>query len=78
MLSGTSTSSATRSEVSIEIFNIRGQLVRGLVSGVWDQGFHSVEWNGLDDFGRPVESGVYLFILTADNVREVRRMVLIK
>ena len=64
--------------VRIEIFNIRGQLVRTLVSGFKDQGNHTVEWNGVDDQGQIVGSGVYFYRLTTDSVSEIRKMLLLK
>ena len=70
--------SGVRSQVSINIFNIRGQLLRGLVSGVWDQGSHSIIWDGKDDYGRSVGSGVYFYQMRTDDFVETRRMLLLK
>ena len=67
-----------RKQVSIEIFNIRGQRIRELVSGVWDQGFHSVEWNGEDSNGRKVSSGIYFFRFVTDDAVEMKKMLLLK
>ncbi|MCL2063719.1 MAG: choice-of-anchor J domain-containing protein [Candidatus Cloacimonetes bacterium] len=64
--------------VSIDIFNIRGQKVRSLVNDVLISGHHSVIWNGNDDIGRNVSSGIYFYRLNADGVSETRRMVLMK
>ena len=44
--------------VSIEIYNIKGQLVRTLVDGVKEAGNHTIVWNGLDKSNRSVSSGV--------------------
>ncbi len=70
---------AERSEVTLKIHNVRGQLVRKLVSGVQDAGTHTVQWNGKDASGQTVSSGIYLYVLeTGQNFRSTRKMVLLK
>ncbi|MCL2064329.1 MAG: choice-of-anchor J domain-containing protein [Candidatus Cloacimonetes bacterium] len=64
--------------VSIDIFNIRGQRVRTLVNDVFEAGRHEVIWNGQDDNGRGLSSGVYFYRMNADGVSSTRRMVLMK
>jgi flagellar hook assembly protein FlgD len=64
--------------VSLDIFNIRGQRVRTLVSGYKQPGHHSVVWNGRDNDGRAVGSGVYFYRLQAGEFTETRRMLLLK
>ena len=69
---------AKDSDVSIDIFNIRGQKVRLLVSGYWCQGEYSVVWDGRDDNGVSLGSGVYFYHLRAGDFSETRRMLLLK
>ena len=66
--------------VNIEVFNIRGQRVRTLLDGSLEfgAGRHSVEWDGTDDGGRSVGSGVYLYRMTAGEYSATKRMVLMK
>jgi len=64
--------------VNIEIFNVRGQKVKTLVNEYFSAGEHSVVWDGRDDAGRTVGSGVYLYRMTAGEFSETRRMVLMK
>jgi hypothetical protein len=64
--------------VSIRVYNLRGQLVRTLVDGTRTPGPHSVIWNGRDEAGRAVSSGVYFYRLTAEGVEESRKMVLVQ
>jgi hypothetical protein len=64
--------------VLLEVFNIRGQRVRTLISEYMPSGNHSVVWDGRDDSGRPVGSGVYLYRLQAGEISETRRMLLLK
>jgi hypothetical protein len=49
--------------VTLQIFNIRGELVRTLVDRDFNAGVHEQRWNGRDDFGRRVASGVYFYRL---------------
>ena len=70
---------ADAGNVNIEIFNIRGQKVRTLMDGFVERGEHTVVWNGTDENGHGVSSGVYFYVMRADGVNaSVRRMVLLK
>jgi hypothetical protein len=64
--------------VTLEIFNIRGQRVRTLVSGVKEPGHHSIVWDSTDGRGQSVSSGIYFYRLTAGDFVETRRMLLLK
>ncbi len=64
--------------VQIVIYNVRGQKVRTLVSRTQSAGFHTAVWDGRNDLGNPVSSGIYFYRLKAGNYREVRRMLLMK
>jgi len=55
------------SNVSLVIYNINGQLVKRLVAGEMNAGYHSVMWDAKDDRGQQVASGVYLYVLKAGN-----------
>ena len=66
------------SEVKLEIFNIRGALVRTLINDPLPKGAHSSVWNGTDHQGNPSASGVYFYKLSAGSFESVRKMVLIK
>ena len=43
-----------------------------------DAGFHSVVWDGMDEYGKQVASGIYIYRLSATNFTQVRRMMLLK
>lgn len=65
--------------VRITIHNHLGQLVRTLKSGNRSAGFHTVVWDGCDDFGHRVTSGIYFYRLQTDNQHsEIRKMLLVK
>lgn len=67
-----------RSQVSIDIFNLLGRRVRSLVDREDPVGSYRVEWDGTDDYGRGVATGVYLYRLRAGDWVESRKMLLLK
>jgi hypothetical protein len=64
--------------VTLAIYDVRGALVRELVSGAVSAGSHRVTWDGRDGRGRPVGSGVYFCRLDAGEFTQTRRMVLLR
>ena len=64
--------------VTLDIYNVAGQRVRRLVHGTQSVGTHSAHWDGRDDVGHAVTSGVYFYRLTHATRQETRRMVLVK
>ena len=68
----------TAGEASLVIYGPTGQVVRTLIDGTVEAGQHSVTWNGLDNFGRPAASGVYIYRLASGNEVAHQRMVLVK
>lgn len=63
---------------SLRVFDMRGRLVRTLVSAQLAAGEHTVTWNGQDDRGQQVASGVYLYRLESSGQTVERRMMLVK
>jgi hypothetical protein len=64
--------------VRLRVFDLEGRLVRTLVDGVRPAGRQEVRWDGRDDRGRPVSSGVYLVRLEAAGEKLSRKMVLLR
>jgi hypothetical protein len=64
--------------VHIDIFNMMGQHVRTMADGVQPAGAHRLIWDGRDDGGRKLGSGVYLYRLTSDEGTLTRKMTLMK
>jgi len=64
--------------VRIEIYNSRGQMIRHLVSENRVPGQHSVIWDGNDDNGSPVGSGIYNYKMIAGKYSSTRKMILLK
>lgn len=64
--------------VRLSIYNVAGQLVRTLVNETQQAGHYSVEWNGRDETGQLVGSGLYLYRLEAGTFRQNRTMIMVK
>lgn len=64
--------------VDLAVYDANGKLVKRLASGVQAAGPHEVPWNGRDQSGRPVSSGVYFVKLTAEKSILTRKMLLLK
>lgn len=64
--------------VSIRIFNARGQLQKTFALGCKQQGNHQLVWDGTDDNGNPVSSGVYQIVMIAGKELFKRNAVLMK
>jgi flagellar hook assembly protein FlgD len=65
--------------VSLKVYDVAGQLVRTIVDEVQSPGqVRPVRWNGLNDRGHSVSSGVYFYKLTAADFTKTRKMVLLK
>lgn len=62
----------------LRIYDVSGRFVRSLVDGFRSAGAHSEIWNGTDDAGRAVASGVYFYRLQAGAFTETRKMVLLR
>ena len=64
--------------VSLAVYNVAGQLVKTLVDGEVDAGYHVAVWDGRDDRGVEVGSGVYFCRMVADGFEDSTKMVLLK
>jgi hypothetical protein len=65
--------------VTLEIYNVLGVKVRTLIAGeTMNAALHSVVWDGKDDGGVPVPSGVYLYRMHADQFQASKKMTLVK
>jgi len=64
--------------VKLEVYNLLGQVVRTLVDEEQMAGRYSVVWDGRDDLGRELASGIYFYRLSAGKFHAVRRMALVR
>jgi flagellar hook assembly protein FlgD len=60
------------------VYNLLGQKVATLVNSYHDAGIYETEWDGTDDSGNRVSSGVYLYRLNAGDFVETKKMILMK
>ncbi len=65
-------------KIRLDIYNIRGKRVKNLIDGLQDSGEHSVEWNGTDNWGTKVGSGLYYYQIRTKNGILTQKMVFIK
>jgi hypothetical protein len=66
------------SHIVVRIFTLSGQEIRTLVNGQYEAGYHTVRWNGRDNNGSPLASGVYLYQLAAGEFSQVKKMSLLR
>ena len=66
------------SGVLLQVYDLSGQRVLRLVDHYHDGGRYQVSWDGLDEEGKPLSSGVYLMRLQALGRVETRKMMLMK
>lgn len=67
-----------KSFVSLEIYNVKGQKVKSLCNGEKTAGEHKLEWDGRDDHGKRLGSGIYFCRLQAGNHSSVHKLLLLK
>ncbi|MEA2097284.1 MAG: carboxypeptidase regulatory-like domain-containing protein [Candidatus Cloacimonadota bacterium] len=64
--------------VTIEVYNIKGQLVKILVNDTQETGNYTTIWNGRDNSNKSVASGVYFYKMRAQNYSSTKKMILMK
>jgi flagellar hook assembly protein FlgD len=63
-------------QATLSIYDVQGRLVRNLITGSQTAGVHTAYWDGRDDGGRLLPSGVYLYRLSSAGRNIQRKMVL--
>ncbi len=64
--------------VSLEVYNTLGKKIRTLVNERRDAGSYQVQWDGRDDSGKQIASGIYVYRLQAGPFTEARKMLLLR
>jgi len=67
-----------QTRVTVNVYNILGQLVKTLVDKVQDPGLHETIWEGKNDSGKKVSNGIYFYRIQTEDFVEVKKMVFIK
>lgn len=68
----------TTENAELTIYNTKGQRVKTLVNDQFSAGQHSIVWNGTDDNGAVVSSGVYFYKIKAGDFEQTKKMILMK
>ncbi len=66
------------SDVTLTIYNIKGQKVKTLVNETLPVGRYSIVWNGKDNNNKLTSSGIYFYKLSTGNFQQTRKMILLK
>jgi len=66
------------SDVTLDIYNLLGEKVHSTFISSLNQGKHSVEWNGFDDNGNTLSSGIYIYTLQTDSFYLTKKMILLR
>lgn len=69
---------AQSGHIKIKVYNILGQEVKTLVSRYYETGRYNIEWDGRDDRGQTLSSGVYIYRFEAGKISKVKKMLLVK
>jgi len=64
--------------IRVDVYGTSGEHVRTLWRGLASAGANTVRWDGLDDRGNPVASGVYMYVVAGSDLHASRRMVLLR
>jgi len=65
-------------QIKLEIYNLKGQKIKQLISDQLSAGQHSIVWNGTDDNDKPVSSGIYFYKLESGSTSQTKKMILMK
>ena len=66
------------SVVSLVVYNILGQKVRTLANQSFEPGFYKIAWDGRNDLGNSVATGIYIYRFEAENFVKIQKMILMK
>ncbi len=62
----------------INIYNVKGELVKSLFKGIAKKGLNQVVWNGENENGRTASGGIYFYKMETGNYHSIRKMILLK
>jgi len=64
--------------VTLKVYNVAGQLVRTLVNGTKDAGSYTITWDGKNDRGGAVASGIYFYKMETKDFSQTKKMVMLR
>ncbi len=62
----------------MDVFNDIGQKMRGLANANQTPGYYTLHWDGTDDLGQPLSTGLYLVVYEANSTTQVKKVLVIK
>jgi Peptidase family C25/Propeptide_C25/FlgD Ig-like domain len=65
-------------KVTLKVYNLKGQVIRTLMNAPCEAGYYTLNWDGKDNYGKEVASGVYFSNLSVNGKRQSRKMLMIK
>ena len=68
----------TQENVTLKIFNLKGQLVNTLMNSPVSPGDYQLLWNGKNYQNKNVTSGIYFYKFSTEEITQTRKMLLIK
>jgi len=68
----------TKGNVSLKVYDVSGRLVKTLANGVRDAGAYTVTWDGTNNAGSKVASGVYFYKMDTTEFNQTKKMVLLR
>jgi len=66
------------SKVTLEVFNVKGNIIRSLINNIKQSGWHRVKWDSRNQEGKIVPNGVYFYTITANDIAYTKKMLFIK
>jgi flagellar hook assembly protein FlgD len=64
--------------VKMVIYDILGRVVKTLINELQNAGYKSISWDGTDEYGNQVSSGIYIYRIVANNYVDAKKMLLIR
>ena len=67
-----------QSVVNLTVYNLSGSKVKTLINKKQSSGFHQINWNGINEIGQKVTTGMYIYRLQIGSLTEIKKMILMK
>lgn len=66
------------SNVRVDVYDVKGELIKSLDNGIQHPGKHTVEWDATNQYGQKVSSGIYFYSVRTDFQTQTKKMILVK
>ena len=65
-------------QASLTVYNLKGEQIRTIFKRILEPGKHTYVWDGKNDFGEKVGSGMYVYVLQSGSVKLMKKMIFMK